>query len=59
MGMDEIILPQPFSVPILDKIEPKSLNYPLELLELRSLGENGMKWGLGLKPGVLVHVKTE
>ena len=29
IGMDEIILPQPFSVPILDKIEPKSLNYPL------------------------------
>lgn len=29
MEMDEIILPQPFSVPVLDEIEPNCLNYPL------------------------------
>ena len=37
MGMDEIILPQPFSVPVLDEIEPKCLNYPLYATRIEEL----------------------
>lgn len=59
MEMDEIISPQPFSVPVLDEIEPKCLITPCVLLELRNLGENVMEWCLGLEPGVLYHVKSE